>query len=611
MSSLSNRIKANRLLYQQLLFAALAFAAMTILSYIFMSNIVRASVLRNANNVLGFAEDRINSKLREFDSIMGGYVDTTGEMARRGDSPDEIRSFIDNILHYPIMDRENVSGVRDFYVYLENVPGGPVFIQSTLRPLLDESLPTQQAWYQQAVQANGELIQTMPYINSKGETIYTYAQSILDESGNRLGVVCMDAQLDVMGTDIVSTALTQGGYGMLLNQDGLTLFHPNADYVGRQAHDPVLPFSIYADEILAGEDIIEKPLVTYNAEDAFAFFRTLDNDWRLGLVTPKNQFYRNMTMMAVVLCLLGITLAVALMSILVRINTAKEHADEESKQKSMFLANMSHEIRTPINAIVGMTAIGRSADNTERKDYCFSKIDNASKHLLGVINDILDMSKIAANKIELAPTDFNFEKMLQQTVNVINFRVDEKHQKFSVRIDQNIPHYLFADDQRLTQVITNLLSNAVKFTPDYGSVRLKAALLNEEDGKCVIKISVQDTGIGISPEQQTRLFQSFQQAESMTTRTYGGTGLGLAISKSIVNLMGGEIWVESELGKGTTFSFTVEVAQGKDLGDTVPSKLDWKNIRILTVDDDLDILAYFKDLVTRLGASCEDRKSVV
>jgi PAS domain S-box-containing protein len=247
----------------------------------------------------------------------------------------------------------------------------------------------------------------------------------------------------------------------------------------------------------------------------------------------------------------------------------EEQAMSANRAKSAFLANMSHEIRTPLNAIVGMTTIGQSATDIGRKDYCFTKIENASAHLLGVINDILDMSKIEANKFELAPIEFNFEKMIQSVVNVVNFRVEEKRQQFTVHIDNAIPQTLIADDQRLAQVITNLLGNAVKFTPEHGSISLYARFLEEKNGLCTIEVMVRDTGIGIAPEQQKRLFNSFQQAETSTARRFGGTGLGLAISRDIVEMMGGTIGVKSEPGKGSTFTFTVQVKKSVHINDRV------------------------------------------
>jgi len=291
----------------------------------------------------------------------------------------------------------------------------------------------------------------------------------------------------------------------------------------------------------------------------------------------------------------------------IKLKDALDKANAASKAKSEFLSNMSHEMRTPLNAITGMTSIGKNAKDLERKDYALEKIEDASTHLLGVINDVLDMSKIEANMLELSPVEFNFEKMLQKVVAVINFRVDEKRQKLSVHIDKEIPKTLIADDQRLAQVVTNLLSNAVKFTPELGSITLEAHYKGESKGLYTIEISVRDTGIGINAEQQKRLFNSFQQAESSTTRKYGGTGLGLAISKSIVEMMGGKIWVKSESEKGSIFAFTVKVKRGtsKEKSGLLSPDVNFSNIRILAIDDDPDILAYFSEVMQGFGVNCD------
>ncbi|WP_310599781.1 response regulator [Desulfobulbus sp.] len=297
---------------------------------------------------------------------------------------------------------------------------------------------------------------------------------------------------------------------------------------------------------------------------------------------------------------------VVIMNDISELSRAKEDALRASSAKSDFLANMSHEIRTPINAIIGMTTIGKAAAELERKNYAFAKIEGASAHLLGVINDILDMSKIEAGKFELSPVEFSFEKLLQRIVNVINFRVEEKHQHFRVHVDEKIPDMLVADDQRLSQVITNLLANAVKFTPEEGTVLLNAHCEREEDDRVGLRIEVSDTGIGIDAEQQTRLFQSFQQAESSTTRKFGGTGLGLAISKRIVDMMGGKIWVESESGHGATFIFTISAGRGTTAAAKgLPTAPDWAGIRVLAVDEEPDVLEYFQTIADKIGFVCD------
>jgi signal transduction histidine kinase/CheY-like chemotaxis protein len=289
-----------------------------------------------------------------------------------------------------------------------------------------------------------------------------------------------------------------------------------------------------------------------------------------------------------------------------KLQDALTQATAASKAKSEFLANMSHEIRTPMNAVIGMTNIGKSAPDMKQMAYCFDRIEEASDHLLGVINDILDMSKIEAGKLDLSTSKFHFGKMLRSIINVNSFNIEEKRQKLKLYMDRNIPEFLVGDEQRLSQVITNLMGNAIKFTPEEGSIGISAYFLGEKEDVCTLQMTVKDSGIGISPEQQALLFKHFQQAESSTTRKFGGTGLGLVISKSIVEMMRGKIWIESELGKGAAFSFTVEVKRGIEKDISLPeSGINWSNVRILAVDDDLDELAFLTETTNRFGAMCD------
>ena len=269
-------------------------------------------------------------------------------------------------------------------------------------------------------------------------------------------------------------------------------------------------------------------------------------------------------------------------------------AQQASKAKGDFLSVMSHEMRTPMNAIIGMTTLGKKANDIAEKNIALNKISDASKLLLGVINDILDMAKIEANKLELVHNEYDFEKMLQKIVNIFTFSVDEKQQTLDVTVDNKIPPFIIGDEQRLAQVMTNLMSNAVKFTPKGGSIKLDVAFVNDVNGICELKFTITDSGIGISPEQQEKLFQAFEQAESGTSRVYGGTGLGLAISKNIIELMDGTIWVESELGKGSKFMFNVKLKRGDgkiavekatEVTDVILSDVSLNGKKMLLVED--------------------------
>ena len=294
----------------------------------------------------------------------------------------------------------------------------------------------------------------------------------------------------------------------------------------------------------------------------------------------KTYDYKGKLAQAQVPWLIGVSLLLLLILILLSILFIRKHNEERrlealvkkrtaeaeaaNRAKSDFLANMSHEIRTPLNAIIGMTAISKNTNDIERKNYAIGKIENASTHLLGVINDVLDMSKIEANKLELSPVHFNFNNMLNKVINVVNFRLEEKKQNIKINVDKNIPKFLIGDDQRLAQVITNLLTNAVKFTPEEGEVCLDAQVLSESEIGYELQLTVTDNGIGISKKQQEKLFSAFTQAENGISREFGGTGLGLVISRRIVEKMGGKIWIESDLGKGAKFIFTFRAQKCPD-----------------------------------------------
>jgi len=598
-------------LFSQLLFTALAFLAMIVLSYVFVRNIIEANLVRNAENVLLLVRTQIENDLNNPKMNLAGFAQTVKSIIMYSDDVGMIKD------HFADMSDSMVSGgyfslgYDGLFGYFERFSEGPVFIHDFKWVLPENYSPVGRPWYQAAIDADGSIAETVSYNDISGNgNILVYALSIHDDSGDRLGVVGLRMKIDVIGEAIVETALDRGGYGMLISREMVMIAHPNVDFVGRDFRDPIIPPSIFADKMMAGMDISAGPMVNYTGQKSIAFFRRLSNGWFVGLVTAEGPFYQSLTTLAYTLGSLGAVFAAVLMVILIRIDRAKNKSDRESRHKSAFLANMSHEIRTPMNAIIGMTTIGKTADSIERKDYCFNKIEDASNHLLGVINDILDMSKIEANKFDLVPAEFNFEKMLQRVVNVVNFRVDEKHQKFTVHIDKEIPRFLNGDDQRIAQVITNLLGNAIKFTPEFGSINLAARFLGEENNVCHLQISVSDTGIGLNEEQIKRIFMSFEQAESSTTRKYGGTGLGLAISRSIVEMMGGKIWVESEVSKGSTFTFSIQVQRGERINEgLLEPDVSLGNVRILAVDDDRDILDYFVEIAGGFGLSCCDTAS--
>lgn len=274
---------------------------------------------------------------------------------------------------------------------------------------------------------------------------------------------------------------------------------------------------------------------------------------------------------------------------------SKEIAEEATKAKSDFLANMSHEIRTPMNAIIGMSHLAlQTSLNNKQKNY-IEKVHRSAESLLGIINDILDFSKIEAGKLDIEHIDFRLEDVMDNLANLVGLKAEEKELELHFDVDNEVPTALIGDPLRLGQILINLGNNAVKFTEPGGEVvvHIETKQLNDTDTE--LHFSVRDTGVGMTEEQQAKLFQSFSQADSSTTRKYGGTGLGLTISKRLTELMDGEIWVESQPNVGSTFHFTAKfgVQQGQ-LSKQRPIAAQLGALKVLIVDDNYtsrDILA--------------------
>jgi PAS domain S-box-containing protein len=238
-----------------------------------------------------------------------------------------------------------------------------------------------------------------------------------------------------------------------------------------------------------------------------------------------------------------------------QLRLTKEAAEAASLAKSQFLANMSHEIRTPMNGVLGMAELLLRCTLDEKERHLVESIQHSGTALLAIINDILDFSKIEAGKLQLERIPFDVRRTIQEAIDLSGPAAKKKQLKLSLRMDLDIPAYLLGDPTRLRQVLINLVGNAVKFT-DLGSVEVSVRSENQSNQQCGLSITVRDTGIGITPEVQTHVFEAFSQADGSTTRKYGGTGLGLAIVKQLVTLMGGRIELESRLGQGSTFRFT-------------------------------------------------------
>ncbi|RKZ53163.1 MAG: hypothetical protein DRR16_11935 [Candidatus Parabeggiatoa sp. nov. 3] len=284
-----------------------------------------------------------------------------------------------------------------------------------------------------------------------------------------------------------------------------------------------------------------------------------------------------------------------------QLEDAKKVAESANKAKSEFLANMSHEIRTPMNAITGLTRLALKTEMTDKQYNYLIQIENSAQALLGIINDILDFSKIEAGMLDMESVDFHLDDVLNKLSSLFGLRIEEKGLELLLAIDKDVPRYLVGDSLRLSQILINLTTNAIKFTAQ-GNIVIKTEVVKLEPEQVTLRFSVQDTGIGISQEGISKLFDAFTQADTSTTRQYGGTGLGLTICKRLTEMMGGKIWAESQQGKGSTFSFTARFGcQINTPKITYQTPEELCGIRILIVDDNDISLEIMQDELSALS----------
>jgi signal transduction histidine kinase/CheY-like chemotaxis protein len=288
-----------------------------------------------------------------------------------------------------------------------------------------------------------------------------------------------------------------------------------------------------------------------------------------------------------------------------RLLAARNEAQAATRAKAMFLANMSHEIRTPLNAIIGMSYLALKTELNERQRDYVNKLQQSGQHLLAVVNDILDYSKIEAGGLTIEQTEFELDALLDNVATLIGGKAGAKGLELIYDIDSDLPrHMLIGDSLRIGQILINYGNNAVKFT-EHGEVAIVAKVVERSGDQALVRFAVRDTGIGLSADQIQRLFRSFEQADVSTTRRYGGTGLGLAISKKLAELMGGEVGVESEPGKGSTFWFTARLGIGKTVRKAWQPQPDMRGRRVLIVDDSANARAIMGDMLREMSFDVE------
>ena len=489
-----------------------------------------------------------------------------------------------------------------------------------------------QPWYVDAVAANGEMIWTGVYYDSVANvTMVTSSQAFFGANGKILGVATADMALTNIREIVGQISVGETGRAFIVGSSGEYISYIDNSKTVEEIIQEDSDVSLAKLGQIISKTETGKYSMELNGTQVNVFYSTLPSvGWKLVIFVDDGEIKSSTMQMVlslaivpvlglILVCISIIFLTRHLRRIIGKVNDfadkaalgewseriemleldefgemeahlnqmiekmsemnqstteALKTAREASNAKGDFLARMSHEIRTPMNAIIGMTHIALDTDDLAKIRDCLHKTDTASKHLLSLINDILDMSKIEANKLELYSEPFEIRKTIEGVRSIIGVKVEEKSQNLLVEIDDSIPKYIESDEMRLLQVLMNLLSNAVKFTPEGGYISLIIVRGESlEDNRFIILVKVIDTGIGIPKESIEKLFDSFEQAEGGIARRFGGTGLGLAISKRIVELMGGKIFVKSEYGSGSEFSFKIAVKCVESASDELEKQL--------------------------------------
>jgi signal transduction histidine kinase/CheY-like chemotaxis protein len=543
--------------YHQVLFVFAAFLVMVLAGYFFVGGILRNRILTNAGDNLFSAEANIRAAFAESEISLNTSFPVVLDMIQRDLPREEILEYLTSTTAWM---RQNTGGLIGFHGIYGYIRGE--FLNSLELQLREDFVPQKRPWYQTAVRAgNTAVAYTAPYPDMEtGEMIISAVKNIVDEEGNYYGILSIDMNMVWITEYIKTLRLGNGGYGMVVNQNMVIMTHPEQSAQGKQLQELGEPFGDISRRLRLGEEISALQYNSASEGRVIVFFKRMFNGWYVGLITPTSAYYRELRYAAYMLSTLGFVLMCALSYLLLRINAAKMKADENSLSKSSFLANMSHEIRTPMNAIIGMSELVLREELSPNARNYADNIRQAGSNLLSIINDILDFSKIESGKMDLANAEYQFASIINDVIAIIRMRLHEKPVRFITKIDGSLPAVLLGDEARVRQVLLNLLTNAVKYTNE-GSIVLSVSReeaaktqIEGEEPKIVLAFEVADTGIGIKKEDMEKLFGEFTQFDRQKNRGVEGTGLGLVISRNLCALMGGDITVKSDYGRGSVFT---------------------------------------------------------
>ena len=535
--------------YKQLIFVAAAFLLMAGVSDYYFSVMMNRQTDLFSRSEMRAYQMTLRSFILAQETALKHSASAVATALEHGVGPDELQSLLVSMTDM-LKDQKDI---KDFfhsaYGYIDGI-----YLDGTGWIPGEFYNPRMAPWFRGALQNNG-VFRSRPYLDARtGHVIVSISTVLSTRSGESRGVLALDYLLDPITHKVEEYKLDDSGFSFLLDDSLTALVFPDPELVGRKISDrPDFAGLEKRLENMGGQETMEETLNIGEVEH-IAFFSRLENGWFLGIAVPAKDYYGQVTQIRRVIFALALALSCGLGLILIRLAAAKLSFEYKSLSKTNFLARMSHEIRTPLNAIIGMSFLARRhcGDPTSLK--YLAEINRTGNHLLVIINDILDLSKVETGNLKLKEEPYNIQTVLSDILSVAKIRVTGLPLALETGFGPGIPETLVGDEGRVRQILMNLVGNAIKYTP-VGYVRLRASGQPAGEGRIRLIFSVEDSGTGVKPEQLEYLFEEFVRLEPRPSgaRLIEGAGLGLPITRSLCRAMGGDVTVTSELGLGSIF----------------------------------------------------------
>lgn len=569
---LSEKKQNHRQIYQQTALVFFAFFVTILASLFAIVNVMDKLLDLSTEKSLSQIETNIDNTLENIDMVFGSTYYYVKRRINEGADNEQILQTLVDVTSW-------IASSSAGKTFLNGVYGsvrGEYLDGSGWEPDSDY-IPTERPWYIDAVKAGGIPVIADPYIDAMTEQLITgISQAIFDDNGVLVGVLSVDAYLDELFHYMKGLKFDDGGYVVLLDGNKNVLIHPDMEMLGKKYMD-IRPNLVYIFDKLQQNDktLIAEKFINDDGKKYMLSIKELKNGWFLMNTVLESSFYSVIYGVIIILSFIGFLGFIITAYILYRLNKQREFAVEANEGKTAFLARMSHELRTPLNAINGFAEIEFRKKHDKETQENILKIISSGNILAGIINDILDISRIESGKFEFMPYEYSFADLIKDVMNMNIIRIGDKKVVLKLKIEENVPDKLLGDEIRVKQIINNVLSNAIKYTFEGEvSVKFSAAAISDTVSKIIIE--VKDTGVGISKDNIDKLFSEYSRIDADKHRQVEGTGLGLHITKKLVQKMDGDINVESEYGKGSIFTVSINqlLVDNSFISDETISKLE-------------------------------------